>query len=126
MASLLWVCLGGAVGSGARYLVSVWLLKAAGPGFAWGTLLVNVTGSFLLAVVMQLGAQSVLLSPNARLMLATGVMGGFTTFSTFSFETVGYLQAGAHGMALINVAANLFGCIAATLLGLAVVRWGAA
>ncbi|HET9209989.1 MAG TPA: CrcB family protein, partial [Thermoanaerobaculia bacterium] len=88
MARFLWICLGGAAGTGARYLLSGWLLRAAGPGFPWGTLAVNVIGSFLLGLILQVSLTTTLISPTLRLALTTGVMGGFTTYSTFNYETL--------------------------------------
>jgi fluoride exporter len=84
MTRLLWICLGGAVGTGARYLLSGWLLRVAPPGFPYGTLAVNVIGSFLLALLLQVPLTAESLPPTLRLALTTGVMGGFTTYSTFN------------------------------------------
>jgi CrcB protein len=118
----LWICLGGAVGTGARYLLSGWLLRTAGPAFPFGTLAVNVIGSFLLGFLMQVAMTTELLSPTLRLTLTTGVMGGFTTYSTFNYETLRYFEDGAVGMGTLNVAATLGGCLLAGLLGLAAGR----
>ena len=122
MSRFLLICLGGAVGTGARYLTSLWAASAFGPAFPFGTLIVNVAGSFLLGFLMQLGATSSLLSADVRLMLTTGVMGGFTTYSTFNYETLQYLQEGAWAMAGLNVASTLLVCLAAGALGVAVAR----
>ena len=122
MARLLWISLGGALGTAARYLVSVWLLRALGPAFPYGTLAVNVIGSFLLGAIMQAGLDTTLLSPTTRAVLGTGVMGGFTTYSTFNYETLQYLQEGAWAMAGLNVAATLLVCLAAGALGVALAR----
>jgi CrcB protein len=118
-----WVCLGGAVGSGARYLVSGWALEVLGPSFPYGTLAVNLIGSFLLAALMHLGVDAAAMSPTLRLALTTGVMGGFTTYSTFSYETMQYLQEGAWGIALLNVLGTVVGCLAACFLGWTAARW---
>jgi fluoride exporter len=117
MARLLWICLGGAAGTGARYLLSGWLLRAAGPGFPWGTLAVNVLGSFLLGLIMQVSLTTGLIPPTLRLALTTGVMGGFTTYSTFNYETLQYLQQNDWLAACTNVAATLLVCLAAGVLG---------
>jgi CrcB protein len=117
MARLLWICLGGAAGTGARYLLSGWLLRAAGPGFPWGTLAVNVLGSFLLGLIMQVSLTTGLIPPTLRLALTTGVMGGFTTYSTFNYETLQYLQQNDWLAACANVAATLLVCLAAGVLG---------
>jgi CrcB protein len=119
----LWVCLGGAAGTGARYLLSGWLAARLGPAFPYGTLAVNLAGSFLLAAVMHVGLATAALPPTARLAVATGVMGGFTTYSTFSYETFGYLREGALGLAALNVSVTLLGCLAACWLGFAAARW---
>lgn len=117
MARFLWICLGGAAGTGARYLLSGWLLRAAGPGFPWGTLAVNVLGSFLLGLIMQVSLTTGLISPALRLALTTGVMGGFTTYSTFNYETLQYLQQNEWLAAFTNVAVTLLVCLAAGALG---------
>ncbi|MFL6263187.1 MAG: fluoride efflux transporter CrcB [Thermoanaerobaculia bacterium] len=117
MARFLWICLGGAAGTGARYLLEGWLLRAAGPGFPWGTLAVNVIGSFLLGLIMHVSLTTGLLSPALRLALTTGVMGGFTTYSTFNYETLQYLQQNEWLAAFSNVAATLLACLAAGALG---------
>jgi CrcB protein len=122
MMRLLYVCLGGAFGSGARYLVSGWMLAALGPGFPYGTLTVNVVGSFVLAALMHVGTTTTLVSPTVRLTLATGVLGGFTTYSTFSYETFRYLQEGAWALAAANVGATVIGCLAGCAAGFVAAR----
>ena len=122
MGRLALISLGGALGTAARYLLSVGLLRVLGPAFPYGTLAVNVIGSFLLGVIMQAGLDTTILSPAARVVLGTGVMGGFTTYSTFNYETLQYLQEGAWAMASLNVATTLLVCLAAGALGVAVAR----
>jgi fluoride exporter len=119
----LWICLGGAAGTGARYLLSGWALTALGTSFPWGTLAVNVLGSFLLGFLMQVGLTTSLITPTLRLTLATGVLGGFTTYSTFNYETVRYMQEGSWPLAFGNIAATVLGCVAAGFAGLAAGRW---
>ena len=104
---LLWICVGGALGTGARYLLSSWALQQLGPAFPYGTLAVNVIGSFLLGAVMHLGVTTQTISPTARLVLGTGVMGGFTTYSTFNYETLQYLEEDAWLLAALNVLGTL-------------------
>jgi CrcB protein len=118
-----WICLGGAFGTGARYLLSGWMLATLGTAFPWGTLAVNVIGSFLLGAIMHVGLATPLLSPTARLTLSTGVMGGFTTYSSFNYETLRQIQDGAWPVALTYVAATLLGCLFAGWAGLALARW---
>ncbi len=117
MARFLWICLGGAAGTGARYLLSGWLLRAAGPGFPWGTLAVNVIGSFLLGLIMQIALATGTFPPTLRLALTTGVLGGFTTYSTFNYETLQYLQGNEWLAAGANVAVTLLACLAVGVLG---------
>jgi CrcB protein len=117
MGRFLWICAGGAAGTAARYLLSTWLLRLTGAAFPWGTLAVNVVGSFLLGAVMEIGLTSDLLSPTARLTLATGVLGGFTTYSSFNYETLRYLQEANWLLALANVGATVLTCLAAGVLG---------
>ena len=123
MSRFLWICLGGAAGTGARYLLSGWALAAFGATFPYGTLAVNLVGSFLVGLLMQIGLTTPLMSPTLRLALTTGVMGGFTTYSTFNYETIRYFQDGSWELAFGNVAATLAGCLAAGLAGIAAGRW---
>jgi fluoride exporter len=118
MARFLWICLGGAVGTGARYLASTAALRWLGAGFAYGTLFVNVVGSFIIGLILAAGVRS----DTVRLALTTGIMGGFTTYSTFSWETVQYIQRGAWALAALNITATLVGCLVACFLGAMLVR----
>ena len=118
MARFLWICLGGAVGTGARYLLSGWLLRVAGAAFPWGTLAVNVLGSFLLGLLMEVSLTTDLLPPTLRLALATGVLGGFTTYSTFNYETLRFFQEDAWLLGFLNLGATVAACFVAGLLGL--------
>jgi len=122
MTRFLWICLGGAAGSGARYLIAGWVLALLGASFPWGTLAVNVAGSFLIGVIMHVGLATQLLSPTARLALTTGVMGGFTTYSAFNYESLKYFQDGAWFLGLVNIFVMVAACLAAGAVGLAVAR----
>ena len=122
MNRFLWVCLGGAAGTGARYLISGWAVAILGTGFPWGTLAVNVLGSFLISGIMHVGLTTQLVTPVARIALTTGVLGGFTTYSAFNYESLKYLQDGAWLLALANVAVMVVSCLAAGAAGLAVAR----
>jgi len=118
MLQFLWICLGGALGTGSRYLVGLWAAEALGTGFPYGTLTVNVLGSFLISLVMSLCVDAGVIPPTVRMFLTTGVLGGFTTYSSFNFETLKLVQSGAWGLAATNVVVTLFACTAAGLLGL--------
>jgi CrcB protein len=116
------ICFGGAVGTGARYLTSLWAASAFGTAFPAGTLIVNVAGSFLLAFIMQAAGASELIAPDLRAMLTTGVMGGFTTYSTFNYETTGYFREGAWLLGAVNIGVTVIGCLAAGIAGFALAR----
>jgi CrcB protein len=123
MYRVLLICLGGAIGTGARYLIAIGAPRLLGAAFPYGTLTVNVVGSFLLGAVMHVGLTTNLITPGLRLVLATGVLGGFTTYSTFNYETMEYLREGAFWLAGLNVAATVALCLLASVLGLALARW---
>ena len=122
MLRFLLVCLGGAVGTGARYLLGGWIQRSSESAFPYGTLAVNVLGSFLLGLIMHVALTTNAISPTLRLSLTTGGMGGFTTYSTFNYETMERLREGAWGLAGLNVAATLGACLIAGLLGVAIGR----
>lgn len=121
MARFLWICLGGAAGTGARYLLSLWLLRVAGPGFPWWTLTVNVLGSFLMGILMEV-ARWTDMPPTLRLALVTGVMGGFTTYSAFNHETLQLFARSDWLLGGANVAGTFLACLAAGMLGMWVGR----
>jgi CrcB protein len=117
MAQFWWICLGGAAGTAARYLLSTWAARALGTGFPYGTVAVNLIGSFVIVVLMHPGLSRGMLAPTARIALVTGVMGGFTTYSSFNYETFRSLQQGAYLTAGLNAAVTLVGCLGAAALG---------
>lgn len=122
MARFLLICLGGALGTGARYMVAVWVARTVGTAFPYGTLLINVAGSFLLGLLMQLSLSTQMISADMRLIIGTGILGGFTTYSTFNYETLALLHEDAWGVALANAAATLIGCLVAGAFGIGVAR----
>ena len=119
MERLLWVCLGSALGGGARYLISQAALTLLGPVFPYGTLAVNVIGSFLIGLIMHVSLESTLIPPTLRIFLTTGVMGGLTTYSTFNYETLNFVTDGDWLLAALNMGATVVVCLAAGALGLA-------
>lgn len=121
MARFLWICLGGAIGTGARYLLSGWLLRITGSGFPYGTLAANVIGSFILGFLME-AAMTTGFPPTLRLALTTGVMGGFTTYSTFNYETLQLFQDEAWLLGFANLGITVIACLVAGVLGLATGR----
>ena len=122
MERLAWVCLGSALGGGARYLVSLAALNALGPTFPWGTLFVNVVGSYLIGFIMHVSLETTLISPGFRLFLTTGIMGGFTTYSAFNYETLKLVSDGEWLRAGLSVGVTLAGCLAAGVLGVGSAR----
>ena len=118
MERLILVAAGGAIGSALRYLVATAALAWPGPGFPWGTLVVNLVGSFLIGLVQSLASESLVLGEEARLFLATGVMGGLTTYSAFSYETVRLMERGACGSAWLNVVGTTVACLTLCYVGL--------
>lgn len=107
----------GALGALSRYALSGTVYALLGQSFAYGTLVVNVLGSLAIGLVMQLGIATDILSPNVRTAVTVGFLGAFTTFSTFSYETVQMMQDGAWGPALLNIFANVTICILAVIVG---------
>jgi CrcB protein len=116
------VCIGGALGSGARYLVAVWATTALPLTFPFGTTIVNVVGCWFLGAVMDLSIRFELLGPDLRIFLATGVAGGFTTYSTFNWEAMRLLEGRDYGVAATYVLGTLLGCALGGLLGVATSR----
>jgi CrcB protein len=118
----LWVALGGALGSIARYGCSGVVARFADAGFPFGTMVVNVSGGALIGFLAALSLPEgrVLLPPSARLFTMTGICGGYTTFSTFSLETFNLMRDGEWTRAAANVVLSVVLCIIAVLLGYAV------
>jgi len=114
---LLWIALGGALGAVARYLVTGWTMSVFDTTLPWGTFVVNVSGSFLLGFLFRT-LQVSTVSPEMRAMLAIGLLGAFTTFSTFSLEAVALLQEGAWLRASTYVLGSVCLGIAAVLAGI--------
>ena len=119
---LLLVLLGGGIGSAARYLTGVWITERLGAAFPWGTLVVNVVGSFLIGLIATLADERGRLGPDLRLFLVGGVLGGFTTFSAFSLETLRLLDGREPLRAVLNVLGSVVLAFAAAALGIAVGR----
>jgi len=116
--SILVVALGGAAGSVARFLVATWAARALGTTFPYGTMIVNVVGSLLIGLIMHVSLTTTLISPTLRLLLTTGVMGGFTTYSTFNYETMSLLEQGAFALAGLNLGGTVVACLVGGWLGL--------
>lgn len=114
----LWVALGGAAGSALRYGTDRLVVGVGGPSWPFGTFTVNVLGSLLLGLLFVAGEGRTMLGVDLRVVLGTGAMGGFTTYSTFNLETLRMLSAGQYGKALGYVGLTLGLCLAAGALGI--------
>ncbi len=122
MLQIVWIAIAGAMGALCRWGISRAGYALLGPGFAWGTLIANVIGCFLLGFLMHFGLISDKLSAEVRTAIAVGFLGALTTFSTFSYETVSYLEDGAWALALTNISVNLVIGLGATIAGLVLAR----
>ena len=122
MKMLLAVALGGAVGAVLRYKTVGWIAHLMGHGFPWGTLAVNVAGSFAMGVLVELAALKLTMSGEMRAFLAVGLLGAFTTFSTFSLDVATLWERGAVMAAGAYIAASVALSILALFAGLALIR----
>ena len=118
-----YIAAGAALGGIARYLLASFIQQRAGPSFPAGTLVVNLSGAFLLGILVKVALQSAAISPEMRAFLTTGFCGGYTTFSTFSYETTVMLQDGEYASATTYVLLSVLGSLGATLLGFAAASW---
>ncbi|QND14060.1 fluoride efflux transporter CrcB [Rhizobium leguminosarum] len=122
MIQALLVAVGGAIGSLLRYYVGQWALRLMGPAFPWGTLAVNIVGCFVIGVFAELIARKFNASVELRLLLITGFLGGFTTFSAFSLDAISLFERGEAVAGGIYIAASVGLSMAAVIAGLAVMR----
>jgi crcB protein len=109
--------LGGFIGSAARFWLSTVAYKFLGQDFPYGTLLVNIVGSFFMGFLMAFFEERFTISPDLRIFLTIGILGGFTTFSAFSYETVSLLREGSYLTGTANVLYHLLNCLGATWFG---------
>lgn len=116
------VAVGAAVGANMRFLLAGWVAGRYGGAFPYGTLLINVLGSLLIGVVLGLAAERVSLAEPLRLLLVTGLLGGFTTFSTFSYETYSLIVGGNWPAAALYAALSVGLGLAAVILGVTIIR----
>jgi CrcB protein len=120
---VLFVALGGAIGSAARYLVGGWFAARFGAAFPYGTFVVNVTGSFIVGLFLAYAQERVSLSPYWRLFFAVGFVGGYTTFSTYEYESVRLLQDGEMLLAAIYLIGSVVTGGVAAIAGIALGSW---
>ena len=114
--------LGGILGANARYLLGTWIAQRYGTSFPYGTLVINVSGSFVIGLFLTLIAERFVLHPNWRLFFAVGFLGAYTTFSTFSYESVVLLQNGAWRLGLVNMVGSVVLGPIAVVIGMAVAQ----
>lgn len=117
MEKYLLIGLGGAIGSISRYVLSRMVYHSAGESFPYGTLAVNIIGCFLIGLLMAVMQERLVTSPNYRYLLVIGLLGGFTTFSSFSYETLELMRMGSMTASLFNIFYNIAGCLASTWCG---------
>ena len=118
----LWVGLGGFLGANARYALGTWIVQRTGVAFPWHTLLINVTGSLAIGAILVLLTERLVADPPWRLFLVVGFLGGYTTFSSYSFEALALAQQGQWLRALTYIlGSNLLG-LAACFLGILLAR----
>jgi len=117
--TIILIGIGGFIGANLRYGVSVWTTNQLGPHFPWGTLIINMTGSFVLALFLAYTVNHVTLDDRIRLFLAVGFCGAYTTFSTYAVESMALLQGRAWIVALGNILGTNLACLVSVLVGLA-------
>jgi len=116
------VAIGSALGGVARWLIGTWIQLRAGLVFPWGTFAVNTTGGLLLGFLVRFALGTPAVSPEMRLLLTTGFCGGYTTFSTFSYETAVLLEQGEYGRATTYVVASVVASLVAMFAGFLLAR----
>ncbi|HIG78837.1 MAG TPA: fluoride efflux transporter CrcB [Cycloclasticus sp.] len=122
MSQLLAIAAGGSIGAVMRYLVSTGIYSWLGRGFPYGTLVVNVLGSLAMGLLYELFLQRLSISPEVRAVLLVGFLGAFTTFSTFSIETINLIEQGDLLKAVTNMLASVILCVLAAWCGLQMAR----
>ena len=116
------ISLDGILGANARYVLGTWIAQRYGTSFPYGTLVINVSGSFVIGLFLTLISERFVLHPNWRLFFAVGFLGAYTTFSTFSYESVVLLQNGSWRLGLVNMVGSVVLGPIAVVMGMAVAR----
>ncbi len=123
MQAYLWISLGAVLGAASRYAISRWIARISSVTFPLGTLVINVSGSLLLGFFLIWTTERVLADPRWRLFVAIGFCGSYTTFSSYAFETIAYLEQGHWSLLVANVVASNVLSLAAVVAGAALARW---
>ena len=122
MQTILWISLGAMIGANLRYFVAQQAARIASPGFPYGTLLINITGSCVLGFFLTWTTERVLADPRWRLLVAVGFCGGYTTFSSYAYETFVLLEQGQWLSFILNMVGSNLLCLLAVVLGAALAR----
>lgn len=117
MEKVFYVGLGGFIGAALRYIISTNSSKVFNTQLPYGTLIVNILGGLLIGFIMELSSTTNIISSNLKLFLTTGILGGLTTFSTFSYETMTLFNNGSYSLAMLNTFLNLFLSFAGVVIG---------
>ena len=116
MDKVLWISIGAVLGANLRYWVGDWAAQRFGSGFPFGTLLINLTGSFLLGLIVSMSMENFIIDPRLRLLLTIGFLGSYTTFSTYAYESIALISQGQWGLGLFNLlGSSLLGAFFAIL-----------
>lgn len=119
----LWIAFGAVVGASARYALSGWIARSFSATFPYGTLVINITGSFVLGFFMILATERLLLDVRWRWLIAIGFCGSYTTFSSYAFETFALFEQGQWALVAWNVVGSNLLCLASVFAGAALARW---
>ena len=122
MMNIVFVGLGGFIGASTRYLISLYASKLFTSKIPIGTLTFNILGSLIIGIVLELTLKTSLISPHMKLFLTTGFLGGLTTFSTFSYETMELIEKGELLLAIFNIALNLLLSLGGAILGRVIIK----
>ena len=123
MQEFMLITVGAALGANVRYWLATWLAERYGATFPWSTLLINVSGSLLIGLALTVLGQRMVADPTYRLLFVTGFLGAYTTFSTFSYETLALAQRGDYLHAALNAAGSVILGLLATFGGMLLGRW---
>jgi CrcB protein len=122
MPDVLVICLGAIVGANARYFISRYAAQVLGPVFPYGTLFINIAGSFIVGFFVIWTSERVLADPRWRLLVVVGFCGSLTTFSSYAFESIAYFEQGQWMLMFTNVIGNNLLCLAGALAGMGLAR----
>jgi len=116
MDKVLWISIGAVLGANLRYWVGDWAAQRFGSSFPYGTLLINLSGSFLLGLIVSMSMENFIIDPRLRLLLTIGFLGSYTTFSTYAYESIALISQGQWGLGLFNLlGSSLLGALFAIL-----------